>query len=113
MASIFGIICSANVEWEMASHSSIRAWKIPWTEETGGLQSMGSQRVGHKHANTLQIIVLKQHQVGERIKIVMQGDFPGDPVAETPHSQGWEPDSILAQGTRSHMPQLKDRWRSW
>ena len=30
----------------MATHSSILAWKIPWTEEPGGLQSMGSQRVG-------------------------------------------------------------------
>ena len=30
-----------------ATHSSIHAWKIPWTEEPGGLQSMGSQRVGH------------------------------------------------------------------
>ena len=32
---------------EMATHSSILAWKIPSTEEPGGLQSMGSQRVGH------------------------------------------------------------------
>ena len=32
---------------ETATHSSIHAWKIPWTEEPGGLQSMGSQRVGH------------------------------------------------------------------
>ena len=32
---------------EMATHSSIYAWKIPWIEEPGGLQSMGSQRVGH------------------------------------------------------------------
>ena len=31
----------------MATHSSILAWKIPWTEEPGGLPSMGSQRVGH------------------------------------------------------------------
>ena len=31
----------------MAAHSSILAWKIPWTEEPGGLQSMGSQRVRH------------------------------------------------------------------
>ena len=30
-----------------AIHSSILAWRIPWTEEPGGLQSMGSQRVGH------------------------------------------------------------------
>ena len=31
----------------MATHSSILAWETPWTEEPGGLQSMGSQRVGH------------------------------------------------------------------
>ena len=35
------------LEKGMATHSSILAWKIPWTEETGELQSMGSQRVGH------------------------------------------------------------------
>ena len=35
------------LEKEMATHSSILSWRIPWTEETGGLQSMGSQRVGH------------------------------------------------------------------
>ena len=33
---------------EMATHSSILAWEIPWTEGLGGLQSMGSQRVGHE-----------------------------------------------------------------
>ena len=33
------------LEKEMATHSSILAWKIPWTEEPGGLQSTGSQRV--------------------------------------------------------------------
>ena len=35
------------LEKEMAAHSSILVWEIPWTEEPGGLQSMGSQRVGH------------------------------------------------------------------
>ena len=35
------------LEKEMATHSSILAWKIPWTEEPGRLQSTGSQRVGH------------------------------------------------------------------
>ena len=35
------------LEQEMATHSSILAWKIPWTEEPGRLQSMGSQRVRH------------------------------------------------------------------
>ena len=36
-----------NLEKEVATHSSILAWEIPWTEEPGGLQSMGSQRAGH------------------------------------------------------------------
>ena len=35
------------LEKEMATHASILAWKIPWTEKLGRLQSMGSQRVGH------------------------------------------------------------------
>ena len=35
------------MEKEMALHSSVVAWKISWTEEPGGPQSMGSQRVGH------------------------------------------------------------------
>ena len=35
------------LEKEMATHSSILAWKIPWLEEADKLQSMGSQRVGH------------------------------------------------------------------
>ena len=35
------------LEKEMATHSSILAWEIPWTEESGGLQSMGLQRVRH------------------------------------------------------------------
>ena len=47
-----------SLEEEMATHSSILAWEIPWTEEPGGLQSMGSQRVGHT----------------ERLSSHMQGD---------------------------------------
>ena len=35
------------LEKEMSTHSRILAWEIPWTEEPHGLQSMGSQRVGH------------------------------------------------------------------
>ena len=35
------------LEEEMATHSSIPAWRIPWTEEPGGLQSKGLQRAGH------------------------------------------------------------------
>ena len=36
-----------HLEKVMATHSTIFAWKIPWSEEPGGLQSMGSQRAGH------------------------------------------------------------------
>ena len=35
------------LEEELATHSSILTWKIPWTEEPGGLQSMESQKIGH------------------------------------------------------------------
>ena len=42
-------------EKEMATHSSILAWRIPGTEEPGGLQSMGSQRVGHNWATSLSL----------------------------------------------------------
>ena len=53
LLTFFFIVMSQNnriivhSEKETATHSSIHAWKIPWTEEPGGLQSMGSQRVGH------------------------------------------------------------------
>ena len=39
----------------MATHSSTLAWKIPWMEEPGGLQSMGLQRVGHDLATSLSL----------------------------------------------------------
>ena len=42
------------LENKMATHSSILAWKIPWTGELGGLQSMGSQRIGHDLVTTQQ-----------------------------------------------------------
>ena len=51
---------------EMATHSSILAWEIPWTEEPGRLQSMGSQRVGHDFPTN-------QEQVGTRTPIQIWG----------------------------------------
>ena len=41
-----------SLEKETATHSSILAWEIPWTEEPGGLQFMGLQRVGHDLADS-------------------------------------------------------------
>ena len=43
------------LEKGMAAHSRILAWRISWTEEPGGLQSMGSQRVGHAERLTLSL----------------------------------------------------------
>ena len=43
------------LEEEMATLSSVLAWEIPWTEESGGLQSIGSQSVGHNLATSLSL----------------------------------------------------------
>ena len=43
------------LEKDMATHSSILAWKIPWMEEHGRLHIMGSQRVGHDRATSLSL----------------------------------------------------------
>jgi len=47
----------------MATHSSTLAWRIPWTEEPGRLQSMGSLRVGHDRATSLSLLL---SCIGER-----------------------------------------------
>ena len=71
------------LEKEMATHSSILAWKIPWTEDPGRLQSMGSQRVGHNWATSLSFLGLKvkvkeHHQEESRqIKNVQLYKSPG------------------------------------
>ena len=52
------LLCLVNflfLEKEMATHSSILAWRIPWTEEPGGLQSTGLQRVGHDWVTSLSL----------------------------------------------------------
>ena len=47
----------------MATHSSIFAWKIPWTEEPGGLQSMGSQSSGHNLVTQLAHCTLNSNTI--------------------------------------------------
>ena len=47
------------LEEDMATHSSVLAWRIPWTEEPGRLQSMGSQRVGHDGSNLAGMHILR------------------------------------------------------
>ena len=57
------------LEKEMATHSSILAWRIPWTEEPGGLQSTGSQRVGHNRETSL-------HHVLNCFRFIFCRSFP-------------------------------------
>ena len=56
-----------SLEKEMAIHSSILAWKIPWTEEPGRLQSTGSQRVGHDWTTSL-IFIPRASLVAQLVK---------------------------------------------
>ena len=59
------------LEKEMVTHSSILAWKIPWTEEPGRLQSMGLQRVGHDRATSLSF--LDSHESEPYCELLMPG----------------------------------------
>ena len=71
---------SASREEGMATHCSLLAWRIPWTEEPGGLQSTGSHRVGHDRAT--------EQQAAETEKVTANwgSGFPpvvGNPPATT------------------------------
>ena len=58
----------------MATHSSTLAWRIPWREEPGRLQSMGSQRVGHDWATSLHFTTLHFKRKGPVLKMVILGN---------------------------------------
>ena len=53
------------LEKDMATYFSILAWRIPWTEDLGGFQSMGSQRVGHDFATKRQQHFLEKETGGQ------------------------------------------------
>ena len=79
------------LEKEMATYSSILAWRIPWTEEPGGLQSMGSQsRTQLSNLSTAQ---------GPLEKCDIR-DFPGDPVVKNPPFKAGDGGSISSQETK-------------
>ena len=95
---------------EMATHSSILAWKIPWTEEPGRLQSIRLQRVGYSWATSLSLSWI--------IAVIIQGnctrnfyhwqhllktslsDFPGGPVVKNLPCNAGDAGSIPGQGTK-------------
>ena len=78
-----------NLEKAMAPHSSTFAWEIPWTEEPGRLQSMGSQRVGHNWANSLSLFTF----------LHWRRKWQPTPVFLPGESQGWEPGGLLSLGS--------------
>ena len=63
----------------MATHSSTLAWKIPWTEGPGGLQSMGSRRVGHNRVTSLSLFTFMH----------WRRKWQPTPVFLPGESQGW------------------------
>ena len=65
----------------MASHSSTLAWKIPWVEEPGGLQSMGSRRVGHDSdfTFTFHVPALEKEMATHSSVLAWRIPGPGDP----------------------------------
>ena len=59
------------LEKGMATHSSILAWRIPWTEASGGLQSIGSQRVRHNWSNLAYMHVLTSLNIAAEIDNIL------------------------------------------
>ena len=72
--NIYSFICL--LEKEMATHSSIHAWKIPWMEEPGGLHPLGSQRVRHNWAsNTHSHLFIGLQPVGPSVFLAAEPDL--------------------------------------
>ena len=82
LEAILGVLVTSNTsesEKAMASHSSTLAWKIPWAEEPGGLQCMGSLRVGHDWATSLPLFTFMH----------WRRKWQPTPVFLPGESQGW------------------------
>ena len=77
------------LEKEMATHSSILAWEIPWTEDPGGLQAMGSQRVRHDLVTKQQERVSSSKEIRE-IKLHNQMGLCMDTKGERGDGKKWE-----------------------
>ena len=77
------------VEEAMATHSSTLGFEIPWTEEPGRLQSMGSQRVGHDWATSVSLFTFMH----------WRRKWQPTPVFLPGESQGWEPGGLPSMGS--------------
>ena len=97
------------LEKEMATHASILAWRVPWTEEPGKLWSTGSQRVGHKwETNTLHLLWNSVYYRASQVALVVKsatanaGDTKRlgfDPwVGKIPWQREWHPTPVFLPG---------------
>ena len=87
------------LETEMTTQSSILAWKIPWTEEPGGLRSMGLQRVRHDWSNTAQNTSLFLYLLKDELRMF----FLSETITDYPHTQSHDPLCLLVCcGQASH-----------
>ena len=77
------------LEKAMAAHSSTLTWEIPWTEEPGRLQSMGSQRVRHNWATSLSLFTFMH----------WRSKWQPTPVFMPGESQGWDPGGLSSMGS--------------
>ena len=84
-------------EKAMAPHSSTLAWKIPWMEEPGGLQSMGSLRVGHDWVTSLSLFPFMH----------WRRKWQPTPVFLPGESQGWGSQGTAVYGVAQSWTQLK------
>ena len=60
----------------METHSSVLAWRVPWTEEPGGLESIGSQRAGHDWSHLAQHTGWQQQIQQKSVDCVFKGKYP-------------------------------------
>ena len=92
------------LEEEMATQSSVLAWRIPWTEEPGGLWSTGSQKVGHDRATdsacTNAHTPSKHHRMTKLVAgclcLNLEGPYPPHPPITPPLPQGIMPCPVLS-----------------
>ena len=95
------VLIIIHLEKEMETHSSVPAWRIPWTEEPGGLQPMGSPRVGHDWSYLVLIIHQICRQGHEKVFLMMRLQLRN---TEWPPrtTQLLEAESLLRSGSNSY-----------
>ena len=76
-AIIFNLFLGLFLEKAMAPHASTLAWEIPWTEEPGRLQSMGSLRVGHDWATSLSLFSFMHWRKWQPTPVFLPGESQG------------------------------------